>query len=531
METLATDFIEPSWMQEEQFVVEKIFAFMEPDSLPTSRPISIDSTNPADIFQMFDSITYDKGATLIRMMSMFLGAETFQRGVRTYLKALSFGSATQQDLWRYLSEATNNMIDVERIMDGWTRQAGYPIVEVNRLYNTAGARMVISQRPFSLFSTTPKQDKWWIPFKYFDQTFTKVNEVVWLNDTSATLNITTADSDWLLANPGYLGIYRTKYDSKNFRLIVTQLQTDHTRIPTITRGALIDDTFALSRTGLINATDAYELIRYLKSETEFVPWIAALSAMGQQEELLADRSILIDVQRYFLELVLPIYNTIGWVPIDQSTEWLRTLLQPSIVSAACHYGHPDCIEAARSAYRRWTLNPTLNQIPADLRSIVYCTVVREGSRTEFNFLWARLQKELIASETLNLLEGLACTKDPSLIVWFLDQNLMDESIIRDQDSPSSIADVARSPRGNQIVWNWIRDNWSTLFEKWGNSDNNLDEIIEAISNRFVTVRQRDEFKTFADSIIDKGKRFEFILSQHAFYYSLRYHVPSISIVH
>ncbi|CAF5174299.1 unnamed protein product, partial [Rotaria magnacalcarata] len=119
--------------------------------------------------------------------------------------------------------------------------------------------------------------------------------------------------------------------------------------------------------------------------------------MSQQTELLANHDILLDVERYFLELVLPIYNTIGWIPIDQSAEWLRTLLQPSIVSAACRYGHQGCIEAARSAYRRWNLNPALNQIPADVRSIVYCTVVREGSQSEFNFLWARLQRESIAS--------------------------------------------------------------------------------------------------------------------------------------
>ena len=88
METLAADVIEPLWMQDEQFIVEKIFAFMELDSLPTSRPISVNSTNPADIVQMYDSITYDKGATVIRMMSMFLGAETFQHGVQTYLKSI-----------------------------------------------------------------------------------------------------------------------------------------------------------------------------------------------------------------------------------------------------------------------------------------------------------------------------------------------------------------------------------------------------------------------------------------------------------
>ncbi|CAF4842581.1 unnamed protein product [Rotaria sp. Silwood1] len=229
-------------------------------------------------------------------------------------------------------------------------------------------------------------------------------------------------------------------------------------------------------------------------------------AMSQQTDLLANHDILLNVERYFLELVVPIYNTIGWVHIDQSTEWLRTLLQPKIVSAACRYGHQGCIEAARSAYRRWNLNPTLNQIPANLRSTVYCTVVHEGSQTEFNFLWARLQVESVASEIFNLLKGLSCTQDPSLILWFLDQHLKNGSVIRDQDSSSSIENVARSPRANQIAWNWIRDNWSQLFDRWGKSDTNLGDIIEAVSSRFVTIRQRDEFKTFADSIIDKAEK-------------------------
>lgn len=184
METLASDYIEPSWMQDERFVAEKIFSFMDADSLPTSRPISIQSTNPADIFQLFDIITYDKGATLIRMMSMFLGDKVFQQGIRNYLRDLSYSSATQEDLWRYLSNAANNQIDVESIMNGWTKQAGYPIVEVQRDYSTlkrrqkrlnAGGSMKITQQPFSLFSTSIKTEKWWIPFKYFDKRTVRVS--------------------------------------------------------------------------------------------------------------------------------------------------------------------------------------------------------------------------------------------------------------------------------------------------------------------------------------------------------------------
>ncbi|CAF4304416.1 unnamed protein product, partial [Adineta steineri] len=35
------------------------------------------------------------------------------------------------------------------------------------------------------------------------------NPVIWLNESITRLPISTLDSDWLLANPDYLGVYRT----------------------------------------------------------------------------------------------------------------------------------------------------------------------------------------------------------------------------------------------------------------------------------------------------------------------------------
>ncbi|CAF3595932.1 unnamed protein product [Rotaria sp. Silwood1] len=516
MESLATDFIEPSWKQDELFVIEKVFSSMKADSLPTSRPISIEINNLADIFLMYDRITYDKGSSLIRMMKMFLGAETFQRGIRNYLKDFSYSSATQQDLWRYLSAAINNTIDVELIIDGWTHQAGYPIVEINRIYKKidqnlqqqrVSSELIVTQQSFNLFPSTPTPKIWWIPFKYLDRTsleLSKENPIEWLNSTSIRLSITTSDSDWIIANPDYFGLYRVKYDPKNFNLILAQLQTEHTRIPNINRGALIDDTFAISRTFLINAADAYRLIGYLKNENDFVPWTAAFSAMKQQEYLLGDNEIFSEVQRYFLNLILPLYNSTGWATINQTTDWRRALIQPEVLSAACSYGYRDCIDIARSLFRRWYLNPSQNEIPVSLRSIVYCIAVHQGSHEEFQFLWKRLEHELTPSETRALLDGVACTRDRSQIVWFLNQHLINESIIREQDMTHSIGNVARSRDGYQIAWIWIQENWSKLFARWGKSYSGLESIIDDVTNRFVTVRQQNEFKTFADLIIDKG---------------------------
>ncbi|CAF2623819.1 unnamed protein product [Rotaria sp. Silwood2] len=338
---------------------------METDSLPTSRPINVESTNPADIFLMFDAITYHKDAVLIRMINMFLGDQIFQQGIRSYLKKFSYNSATQHDLWQYLTQATNNTIDVEHIMTGWTDQAAYPVVDVKRTY-----------------TKTDQQQLY----------------------------------DWILPNPNYFGIYRTKYSSGNFHLIITQLQTNHTHIPTISRSAVIDDTFALSHILLVNATEAYRLIGYLKNERDLVLWITALSSMNRQEYLLGDNEIFSEVQQYFLELILPLYNSIGWTSINQSIDWRQALLQPKVLSAVFSYGYPECIDTARSFFRQRYLNPVQNLIPNSLRRVIYCIVVREGSEEEFQFLWNRSKNELVPSEMVNLLDGLACTKDRSRIV-------------------------------------------------------------------------------------------------------------------
>ncbi|CAF4906905.1 unnamed protein product [Rotaria sp. Silwood1] len=515
METVAADFIEPSWKQDDLFVIEKMFPFMEADSLPTSRPISIDFTSSNDIFLMFDTITYSKGAAFIRMMNMFLGRETFQHGIRNYLKAFSYDSATQEDLWQHLTKASNNAIDVERIMNGWTRQAGYPVIDINRIYTQdsqdlhqqTANNVLITQQPFSLFPSTATQKTWWIPFKYFDQkSFNLSNEspVIWLNNTSTYLSITTSDSNWILANPYYLSIYRVKYDQENFLRILNQLQTNHTHIPNINRGALIDDTFALSRAFLTNVTDAYRLISYLENERDFVPWTAALSVMDQQELLLGDHEIVPEVQRYFLRLIMPLYNSMGWVPINQSTDWRLAFLQPKILKSVCYYGYRECIDTAKTMYRQWYSNPVQNPIPSSLRSIVYCIAAREGSYEEFRFLWNHLEHEAEPLETINLLRGLACTRDRSQIIWLLNQHLSNNSVIREQYSVRSIPNIAGLRDSNQITWIWIQENWEQLFSKWGKTGSGLSRIIQSVTSRFVTVRQLNEFKAFADSIVDKG---------------------------
>lgn len=50
-----------------------------PDSLESSHPISIPVKHPAEISQIFDTITYRKGAAIIRMMEAFITKDTLRQ--------------------------------------------------------------------------------------------------------------------------------------------------------------------------------------------------------------------------------------------------------------------------------------------------------------------------------------------------------------------------------------------------------------------------------------------------------------------
>jgi aminopeptidase N len=77
--------VDPSWKAQEQFVVHDMQNVFGPDALESSHPISIEVDNPDEINEIFDRISYAKGAAIIRMMDHFLTTEVFKCGLTNYL--------------------------------------------------------------------------------------------------------------------------------------------------------------------------------------------------------------------------------------------------------------------------------------------------------------------------------------------------------------------------------------------------------------------------------------------------------------
>ncbi len=55
------------------------------DSFENSHPIRFTVNDPKEINSLFDSISYEKGANIVRMMHSFLTTNTFKTGIRVKL--------------------------------------------------------------------------------------------------------------------------------------------------------------------------------------------------------------------------------------------------------------------------------------------------------------------------------------------------------------------------------------------------------------------------------------------------------------
>jgi len=219
---------------------------------------------------------------------------------------LKFKNAEQDDLWDHLyaTQAKNKeKINVKKVMDSWTLQSGYPVVTFSRDYNMNSVN--VTQKRFLLVKkhnlTKETNYKWEIPVTYTmeSNSYWSTETRFWLKQDEGNFpkiiqlngSVINNNNNWLIANVEQVGFFRVNYDKKNWRLIINQLQNNHTKIGTINRAQILDDLLDLARGGLIDYTLALNATRYLKLEEELIPWQADLKAFSFLDRMLKRTAI------------------------------------------------------------------------------------------------------------------------------------------------------------------------------------------------------------------------------------------------
>ena len=75
MENLCVDNLFPDYNVWTQFVSDAYTAALTLDALHNSHPIEVPVGHPSEIDEIFDTISYDKGSSVIRMLYHYVGDE------------------------------------------------------------------------------------------------------------------------------------------------------------------------------------------------------------------------------------------------------------------------------------------------------------------------------------------------------------------------------------------------------------------------------------------------------------------------
>uniref|UniRef100_A0A8C2KU46 Aminopeptidase n=1 Tax=Cyprinus carpio TaxID=7962 RepID=A0A8C2KU46_CYPCA len=475
------------WDLRDLIVLREIQTAFQVDSLNSSHPLSLQENyiqTSAEIIDLFDDITYRKGAAVLRMLATFMTEEAFMKGIKTYLDKFQYNNTVYNDLWNCLQEETKE--NVEAFMSTWIEQAGYPVITI--ITQTGET----SQEQFLLKQTGGHDIPWQVDIRYIKSTdFAVKNELLRVNGPVRRPHFELKDKDdWLLANVNCTGFFRVNYDEENWNKLRMQLERNHNVIPLINRGQLIDDAFNIARGHRLNVTIALSLTKYLINDTEYIPWESALKNLDHLI-LMFDRSeVYGPIMKYLRKQITPLYKHFeeytlnGTIP-EKHTEQYN---QVNAISVACSSGFPECIEMAKSLFKDYR-NGT-NDIHPNLRRAIYCSAIASGDEYDWEFAWKEYQRATVTAEKDKLRYALTCTKE----IWLLNRYLqytLDPSKIRKMDLVSTISYIAKNVAGQPLAWDFVRGHWSYITQEYGIS---LGSLLDAVTKRFSTDVELEELK-------------------------------------
>lgn len=82
---MGTAWIYDDWNLEEQFTVENLQQSMQLDSTDSTHPMTTIVNTKGESQSIFDNISYNKGASILRWLSYYVGKDNFQKILQFHL--------------------------------------------------------------------------------------------------------------------------------------------------------------------------------------------------------------------------------------------------------------------------------------------------------------------------------------------------------------------------------------------------------------------------------------------------------------
>lgn len=488
-EMTAVNAFKPEWNRWDSFGAERAAAFVV-DGLKATRPIEFPVHEPHECEAMFDVLTYEKGASVVRMLEQFLDPEVFRKGISYYLNKHQFANTETSDLWEAFEHVSKE--PVRKIMESWIFQKGHPMITAE--LGASGKTLTLSQQRFFYLKDPDDKQLFQVPVivEYKSAAGKELKKLV-LSEKSVTIEL-DSEPEWVVVNSGGHGFYRVRY----CETLLGKLTRDLFDLLTpIERFNLVNDLWSMVLAGHTSLLDYLKILPLFGAETDKNVWQVITASFAYLERIIdkADHPLL---EAYVKRLLVPVMNRLGWAPKqgeDALTGQLRGIIFGCLGATGNCKPTQDKAKELYASYKTDSMAVDPNLLPA-----VITVLASTGDSALYNEFVTRWREGKTPQEEERYLFALANFRQEELLKETLKRTTNGE--VRTQNAPYLLRSLMMNVHGRKVGWEHMKNSWEYITSKY--PDNSIARMLEGITALICPEMEADVLKFMREHPVKQG---------------------------
>ena len=480
MATKIVDRFYPEWDYWDQFLDDAMNTAMSLDSLKTSHPIDVNVNHPSEIREIFDSISYDKGGCILRMLEHFVGEKNFQKGLQKYLTKHQYDNAQGSDLWNAIGQVSKQPID--KMMKTWINQVGFPLLEVKRNAST----LTLKQSRFLLEGDkNPSKKTWSIPL-VIEEGNQRMKKL--MTKKSEKIHLKNKDRNFII-NSGRTGFYRIQYDKEtleNLSLLIEEKILDH-----VDRWSLQNDYFAQAVSGKKNIQEYLDFTSAYYDEDNYISSLSLAHNLYSLYILARKEKFSDELRQYAINFLGITFDRLGWDK-KKNEPHTDSLLRSFAIVGMGKLGDKQINSEAEIRFKKYLKDK--NSLSADLQEAVFSLVAWNGNEKLHTKFVTLFKKASSQEEKLRFLGAMCSFRQKKLLLKTLQFTLGPD--VRSQNIQLPIMRINSNIYGKEFMWSWLKNNWKKILKKAGKGNPLLKRVVESIGNILDSSQEKEVRKFF-----------------------------------